>query len=65
MSDFGNDGFNNKSSEADKDVPFNISEVSKTGYRLLRENKIHDAIDCFSNILKIDEDNNYALVGMG
>ena len=49
----------------DKDIPFNISEVSKNGYRLLRENKIRDAIDCFTNILKIDEDNNYALVGMG
>jgi len=72
MSDFVNEGFNMKSPDKDelpdaedKDAPFNISEVSKTGYRLLRENKIHDAIDCFSNILKIDEDNNYALVGMG
>jgi len=42
-----------------------ISAVSKTGYRLLKENKITEAIDCFASILKIDPDNNYALVGMG
>jgi tetratricopeptide (TPR) repeat protein len=74
MSDFGNNGFGvilrEQSKDApfgpsDNDVPFNITEISKNGYRLLRENKIHDAIDCFSNILKIDGDNNYALVGMG
>jgi tetratricopeptide (TPR) repeat protein len=73
MSDFGNDGFTmetpeapiNPSGPAGKDVLFYISEVSKNGYRLLRENKIRDAVDCFANILKIDEDNNYALVGMG
>lgn len=42
-----------------------ISEISRTGYRLLRENKISQAIDCFSLILQVDENNNYALVGMG
>jgi tetratricopeptide (TPR) repeat protein len=42
-----------------------IPELSKNGYRLLRENKVAQAIECFSNILKIDENNNYALVGMG
>ena len=42
-----------------------ISDISKTGYHLLKENKISDAIDCFSKILMMDENNNYALVGMG
>jgi len=42
-----------------------ISDISKTGYQLLKENKISDAIDCFTNILMMDENNNYALVGMG
>jgi len=42
-----------------------ISALSKSGYRLLKENKVAQAIDCFAGILKIDENNNYALVGMG
>lgn len=42
-----------------------IAEISKNGYHLLKENKISDAIDCFSKILMLDENNNYALVGMG
>jgi tetratricopeptide (TPR) repeat protein len=42
-----------------------IPEISKNGYRLLRENKIGEAIECFSSILQYDENNNYALVGMG
>ena len=42
-----------------------ISEISKKGYQLLKENKISEAVDCFSRILLVDENNNYALVGMG
>ena len=42
-----------------------IAEISKTGYQLLKENKTSDAIDCFTRILMLDENNNYALVGMG
>jgi tetratricopeptide (TPR) repeat protein len=42
-----------------------IPEISKVGYQLLKENRINDAIDCFSKILMMDENNNYALVGMG
>jgi tetratricopeptide (TPR) repeat protein len=42
-----------------------IAEISKNGYQYLKENRISDAIDCFSKILLMDEDNNYALVGMG
>ena len=42
-----------------------ISELSKSGYILLKDNKVSEAIDHFSKILKVDENNNYALVGMG
>jgi tetratricopeptide (TPR) repeat protein len=42
-----------------------IAEMSKNGYQYLKENRIGDAIDCFSKILLLDESNNYALVGMG
>ncbi|MCL2043519.1 MAG: tetratricopeptide repeat protein [Treponema sp.] len=42
-----------------------ISSISENGYRFLRENKISEAIDCFADILKIEEFNYYALVGMG
>ena len=42
-----------------------LSDISKTGYQFLKENKVSDAIDCFSKILITDENNNYALVGMG
>jgi tetratricopeptide (TPR) repeat protein len=42
-----------------------ISELSKKGYQLLKENKIFEAVDCFEKIILIDEYNNYALVGMG
>jgi len=42
-----------------------ITEISKTGYQLLKENKVSEAIDCFSKILMMDANNNYALVGMG
>ena len=45
--------------------PLKISEISKNGYQLLKENKVGDAIDCFTKILMLDENNNYALVGMG
>jgi tetratricopeptide (TPR) repeat protein len=41
------------------------SELSKKGYQLLKENDISGAIDNFSKILLLDENNNYALVGMG
>jgi tetratricopeptide (TPR) repeat protein len=42
-----------------------ISDLSKQGYQLLRENNITEATECFRRILDIDRDNNYALVGMG
>ena len=42
-----------------------ISRLSKKGYLLLKENNIDDALDCFSRILAVDKNNNYALVGLG
>lgn len=42
-----------------------IADISKTGYQLLKENKISEAIDCFTKILMLNENNNYALVGLG
>jgi tetratricopeptide (TPR) repeat protein len=43
----------------------NISEWSKRGYQLLRENRIPEAMDYFNKILVVDSCNNYALVGLG
>jgi len=42
-----------------------ISELSKKGYQLLRENRVSEAVECFAKILAVAENNNYALVGMG
>lgn len=45
--------------------PNEISEHSKKGYQLLKENKIDEAKDEFRKILEIEDNNNYALVGLG
>lgn len=42
-----------------------ISELSKRGYQLLKENYIEEAETCFQQIIEVDEANNYALVGLG
>jgi len=42
-----------------------VSELSKKGYQFLKENRIADALECFTKILVNAESNNYALVGMG
>ncbi|MCE5256955.1 MAG: tetratricopeptide repeat protein [Spirochaetaceae bacterium] len=42
-----------------------ISEASKKGYQLLKENRYDEAIECFAQILEKDNENNYALVGLG
>jgi tetratricopeptide (TPR) repeat protein len=42
-----------------------ISDWSKRGYQFLKENKIDDACASFRKILDVDENNNYALVGLG
>jgi tetratricopeptide (TPR) repeat protein len=53
--------------DTNKEVPelTEISDLSKKGYQFLKEDKIHEAVECFNKILAIDEYNNYALVGMG
>ena len=48
-----------------KEEVADISELSKQGYQLLRENRLEEALDCFKKILDIEGYNNYALVGMG
>jgi len=42
-----------------------ISEASKKGYQLLKENRFDEAVECFAQILEKDNENNYALVGLG
>ncbi len=42
-----------------------ISELSKRGYQLLKEGLTERAVSCFNEILNIDDNNNYALVGLG
>lgn len=42
-----------------------ISDSSKKGYQLLKENRFDEAIACFAQILEKDPENNYALVGLG
>jgi len=37
-----------------------ISEISKRGYQLLKENLVKEAEESFSQILDIDSTNNYA-----
>ena len=42
-----------------------ISELSKKGYQLLKDDKTAEAKQQFEEILKIEDNNNYALVGLG
>jgi tetratricopeptide (TPR) repeat protein len=42
-----------------------ISDWSKRGYQLLRENRVDEAQGYFIKILQVDGYNNYALVGLG
>lgn len=42
-----------------------IARMSKEGYRQLKANKLSFAKELFSQILTIDDKNNYALVGLG
>jgi tetratricopeptide (TPR) repeat protein len=53
--------------DADKTDPIvsKISELSKQGYQFLKENKLPQAENAFSQILELEENNNYALVGLG
>ena len=60
-----NDEFKSEISEPDFGQNNEISELSKSGYAALRENKIEEAITIFKSILDMEENNNYALVGLG
>ena len=51
--------------EEKDEVSEQIAEISKNGYQLLKENKIQEAVDAFNSILSLEENNNYALVGLG
>ncbi|MCR4734878.1 MAG: tetratricopeptide repeat protein [Treponema sp.] len=42
-----------------------ITELSKKGYQLLKEDDIENATQAFKAILEIEDNNNYALVGLG
>lgn len=42
-----------------------IADLSKKGYVLLKENDIKGAKNSFQQILELDDNNNYALVGLG
>lgn len=42
-----------------------ISELSKKGYQYLKDNRFEEAREAFNRILELDENNNYALVGLG
>ncbi len=55
--------FNNP--EETKGISEQISNLSKKGYQFLKENNIPSAIKSFSEILDLEENNNYALVGLG
>ncbi|MBQ9630153.1 MAG: tetratricopeptide repeat protein [Treponema sp.] len=50
---------------SDGNVPDKIAELSKEGYQLLKNNKIDEAKSVFQQILEIESQNNYALVGLG
>jgi pentatricopeptide repeat protein len=57
---------NDEMPDAEKDSSSQeIAELSKKGYQLLKENRIKDAVSCFNQILDIEDNNNYALVGLG
>ena len=49
----------------EENVSSEISDLSKQGYQLIKDNRIDEAIEAFNKILKIEENNNYALVGLG
>ena len=42
-----------------------ITELSKKGYQLLKENDTEGARHAFESILSLEDNNNYALVGLG
>jgi tetratricopeptide (TPR) repeat protein len=55
----------NKELTSEEEQQQEIAEISRKGYQLLKENYTSEAIDCFRQILSLNPDNNYALVGIG
>ena len=53
------------SEDSEEQRQLEISNLSKKGYQYLKENRTSEAITCFTQILETDENNNYALVGVG
>ena len=49
----------------DDNLKREISELSKSGYQLLKDDNIVDAEVTFKKILEKDPENNYAFVGLG
>ena len=46
-------------------IRINIAELSKKGYQFIKENRLEEAEENFNRILEVDEENTYALVGLG
>ncbi|PIE05188.1 MAG: hypothetical protein CSA76_00310 [Spirochaetales bacterium] len=42
-----------------------IAELSRRGYRYIKKNQFSEARSCFRQVLEIEKENHYALVGMG
>ncbi|KAL0263934.1 UNVERIFIED_CONTAM: hypothetical protein PYX00_010871 [Menopon gallinae] len=42
-----------------------ISQLSKEGYQLIKKDRLNEAEQVFKEILTLDDNNNYALVGLG
>ena len=53
------------STDAIKESNEKIAELSKKGYQLLKESEFDQAREAFFQILDIEDNNNYALVGLG
>ena len=51
--------------ESGNELNDKITELSKKGYQLLKEDKIEEATQAFESILELEKNNNYALVGLG
>jgi len=45
--------------------PGAAAELSRIGYRLLKEGCLEQGGECFTGILEQEPDNSYALVGLG
>jgi tetratricopeptide (TPR) repeat protein len=58
------DGQNDEELSPDEEYA-EIANLSRQGYQLLKKGNVSDAIECFREIIEVDPENNYALVGIG